>query len=109
MIHIELSVEPHAKHCTWQGVHLAEGSRPPHVIREWQFETWGEVEKWHREMGFKTDSDVLGDVVKQGLRDDKGTGEDSLYVQHELDVLDVTGQEYTGANLAIEGQQKKED
>lgn len=94
MIYIELSIYPHAHHCEWDGVTLRPGSRPPHTIRKWEFKTWQEARVWHETMAFISDRDVIGRVLE---------GVDNEYVGHEIELLEVTGTEYTGACLSIEG------
>jgi hypothetical protein len=78
---------------------LAPDSPPPHIIQKWKFATWQAVAEWHEQMQFKTDSDILGQVIQDGLKHNE-------YVQHEIDVMDVTGQIYTKAILAIEGNEE---
>lgn len=92
MIHVELSVAPHAKNCQFDGVTLKPGSPPPHTIIHRQFSQWDEVRRFVAELGLKVD----------GL-DFVCCNPNNEYVQVELEVKEVTGQEYTAACLSIEG------
>lgn len=98
VIHIQLSVEPHFKDCTYGpcGVGLTANSPPPSVIAEWTFDSWSDARAWHASHGFKTDSDSIADIL------DNPTNE---YVDTEHEVLDVTGTIYTNACISIEGQE----
>lgn len=84
MIHVEISVEPH-HHVT-----------PPHVITQQEFHTVQGALDWYSSLGLQTDSRTAEDVINAA----KGE-----YVQVELELLEVTGREYTNATLAIEGKE----
>lgn len=98
MIHIEISVEPHYHETTWSAdlSKLAPGSLPPHVILKRSFNTVDEAKQYIDRLG----------VADQHLHEVHGIldAADEDYVQVEIPLYELTGQLYTKASMAIEGQ-----
>jgi hypothetical protein len=96
-IWIEISVPPHYKgveydtsKTPWE---LKLGSRPPAIIIKKTLRTWEELLEWGKALGLKTGGGI--EAVCDNV--------DNQYVGVELELMEVTGNQYTDACLAIEG------
>jgi hypothetical protein len=98
-IHIDLSVDPHSKHCIF-GADLkpTPESRPPHKLFEREFHTADEAFKFIAALGLNQEDFETAYSVIDAAR----LGE---YVGVELELKELTATEYTSACLMIEGRQ----
>lgn len=88
-ITIELSVPSHYRD--------SPEKRPAVILRR-EFETVENAYDYATGLGLKTDSDSLLDVI---------TAAKDEYVQVEIEVLEVTGHDYTQAIISVEGRESK--
>jgi hypothetical protein len=98
MLSFELSVPPHYKevqYVTDSFFRTKPNSPPPHVILKKSFLKVDEAIAFLSYLDFKTDSNVLEDVVRAASTE---------WVDAEIEVLEVTGQQYTIAVIHVEGQ-----